>query len=916
METHISELRTFMTKAQYQELANKSSKIAEVDRAFPTAKTNKCQLLEEPIDCIKKLVALIHKEDQKVSYLIESLSRRDYENGDAGTTSYYKDLHARIKTKIRASLGDNNSNDHLVYEFWYDSARQDTIVLFVNPNASATDTAALMDFVDSLDDWADSYTSTQQQKFLNKLFNIMIRLELIGQHAQDISALSERQVNLNNDICFLVKQEESTKKNDSSVIYHALAPSVWISAQNELISKLSYRRYQSSVITPDSVVTSEIDVIIPNSLPSHYERFTDNLKGNGSQLVRINAKEGKQEIDHINLASLGESGLFYKNQFANTLVSICKDAGILHKQVLFDPTLRGRPFVTLAPPAMLDDRPKLTIIVGIPKVLLSQASVTTATYKVKAQNSDEPIKGINKVFDLPYVVSDMVDAYVDHLITNAFTAYDVTVVSIDDINYEDLEYGTNYLFLQEPKPSHGYWRVTTATKEQQLKQALGDDWLSQMHLGIVVPDVGIDRKHDFIDTFRTRQAKLLKDQNATFYTDTYTLWKIKQLESALEGTPKVSLQGIHIPSFHKVANYIANRERFLKETHGSSHYEHTGYQSFVKTRNAVYDKINIDLSLKRVLATKGVVGLINQLGELMDYSKYERQYRCYYVIRPKSRGSNGFYASQLDFSLCKQGISIDSIKLLHNESLIRKDARFPISKSVVSNFYDNSFYLVNEAGEVLTFFSNEREEQPLATLPSFGAYAGWGLSDLYYHKLEAQSTFDNQPVSIAKRTSPKKPKLPTAMKGLPKDQQSAYLKRAADAMTQEQKNEHYESLFIGFDTIPSQGIKAKHFAHFPVGSDIKGASAAGGKEWLFIKELPTKELLIYLTTKRDIHAQKPKANRIYKILVKDKAGKKVAAATSPLAMLYIETTSFHVAKVNDFSAKSLLQSLAKIALKD
>ena len=929
MQSHISELRTFMSKASYEESLKNNPNDTIAERVFPVATTNKIELYEAPLTIAKKLVALLHKEGRCVNYFTVALARSDFDSGNAGNKLYNQTLHANIKSKIRAKLNNTLPSDYIGYEFWYDSDRQDHVVLFINPFAKPSDTAALLEFASNLDDWSDNYSTTQQQKFLNKILNITVKLDFINQHALSIGALSDRQVNLNNDICFLVKQEvkSSTKKlskqdagsaDGTHIIYHTLAADVWVTNQNEIITTLSYRRYKSSVIAIDGVPTGEIDVIIPNSLPAHYKSFADNLEGNGSQLTRVNAKEGKQKIDFLDLKNLGESGLFYKNQFANMMGQICADAGIDHHRVVFDPELCGRPFVTLARADQYSVRPKVTIIVGIPNILLNQTHNTTATYKYPSQSKNNGVHSTakDKTFDIPYVVSDVVQAYVEYLKTTAFAAYDVSVVSLDDIEYDDLEYGINYIFLQEPKPPHGYWRVTTKAKEGQLETALGSDWLSKMHLGIVIPDVGLELKHDFIDAFRTREANAQKDSHAPFHTDTYTMWKIHQFEAALKGTPKKSLQGLHIPSFNEVANHVLGHAKFSDASYGVEGFEHANHKKFTTTRQAVYDKINIDLNLKRALATEGVVGLYNQMGELADYSAYKGAYRCYYVVRPKSRGGNGFYASQIDFSFTKDGISIKDIKLLHNDSMIRKSEQFSISKAAVSGFYNEGFYLVNEAGDVLTFYSQKREEQPLASIPQSGFYKDWDMTQFYYYKLDKQDPTNPQPPSISKTITPKKLRFKKGVKSTLTPEQIAACEVEFQAnLTEDEKNEHFESLFIPFLTIPSKGIKDRDYAHFPKNPDAKGG-AAGGKEWLFLKELPDGELLVYLSTKKDIHSEQSTANRIYKMLVKDKDGKRLNAATSPLAMLYIETTSFHIAKVNDFSSKSMLQSLAKIALKD
>lgn len=921
MQEHISQLRTAMTKASYQALADNDPKLPLAYRAFPTAKTNKIKLNEDPLSAIIKLIYLLARDSKQVGYIINKLDRDGYESDTEGTAKYYTDLHNNAISKIRGRINNHNPNDYIGYEKWYDSSRKQYVVLFVDPMGDEDAMDEFIAFAEELDSRSDAYTNSQHQHLLNSLLVLVAKLDLIKQLKLSEAAKFSGHVNLNNDIAFLVKvtNEKDEETKDTQVVYHALVANIWVSSYDEIISTLVYKRYKSAEIAADGIRTSEIDVFIPNALPSRYKGFEKNLAGKGSELINISAAKGKQEISHIDLKNLGESGLLYKDSFANLLTEICEDAGIAHTAVLFDPDLRARPFVRL-PELDVNAaiKPKLTIIIGIPHVLRDNADVVNIEYR---DLSKKPTK-LNKrddsndrKFTLDFIVQDAITAYLEYLKANAFAAYDVSVVDIEDIEYADLKDDVDYVFLQEPEPAHGYWSVTSSAKLEQFTGEYGEDWQKHLHLGFSHPTIKIYRERDFIKTYRSRQSALTSDPNAVFFADTYTMWKIYQLEAALAGTPKKSLQGLHIPNFATVAAQVIGYKKFRQDDLTLDHLSHKARLNFEKTRLMIYDKINIDLTMKNALTKKGLLALHNELGELADYAAYVGNYRCYYAIRPKATYSDGFYASQIDFTVNANGISIESVKLLDNESSIRDTGDFTISERVVSQFYNDGFYLVNEAGEVLTFYTSKREEQPLACIP-FGRYKGLNLSDLYFYKLDRQVGNEPKPVSISKSIKPTKIPTPKDSESMTDEELAAYKDNALSELSAIERDKHHESEFIALSTMASHGTNKYHAHRLSHPDDNGKHKAAGGKEWLFFKELPTGELLVYLTDKQDIQETKATANRIYKMLVKDKEGNILNAATSKLAMLYIETASYHVARVNSFSAKSMLQSLAKIALKD
>lgn len=923
MKTHISELRTFMRKDTYQVLADTAIKpIPSVHRAFPIARTNIIEVDEPALTAIIKLIHLLADESKQVGYLIDKLDRNLYGFSAEDTARYFTDLHNSNVKKIRGYINNHNPNDYIGYERWFNPATKEYVVLFIDPNGDEDTMQSLLDFASQLDDDADAYSTSQQQQLFNQIINMVAKLDLIKQLNLSTAALLDGHVNLNNDIAFLVKTTKGSDNDGdgSYLIYHALIADIWVSSYNELITTLTYKRYRSIKANADTTRIGEIDVFIPNALPARYKGFERNAMGGDSKLISISAGDGKQEISHLDLSSLGESGLFYKDLFADLVTGICIAAGVAHTPIIFDPELRARPWVRMAAVDPNTPKSKLTIIVGIPHILRDKVDQVVIKYNDPSQKGTKatPRNTANdRMFTLDYMVSDTIDAYLTYLKENAFTDYDVSVVDITDIKYDDLEDDVDYIFLQEPKPEHGYWRITTAGKLKELTDEYGDSWQEHLHLGFFHPAIKLDRNHDFIDSYRKRQSSLSKDDNAVFYTDTYTMWKIYQLEAAIAGKPKKSLQGLHMPHFKRVASQIIGYKRFRQDQPELDHLSHKVRKDFEASRLVVYDKINIDIGLKNALVTKGVLNLYNELGDLADYSAYIGEYRCYYVIRPKSLRTNGFYASQIDFTVSADGISIESVKVLDNTTSIRAAGKFGISTSAVSNFYNNSFYLVNEAGDVLTFYSNRREAQPLACIPQFGAYKDWKLTQFYYYKLADQPYGNPTAVPISKRIKPIKYPKPNNHKELSESELEAAATAWYSTLSDEDKNQHDESLFNGFYTIPTQGIQNIHHAHLSNHPDANGKyKSAGGKEWMFFKELESGGLLIYLTNKQDVHGALSTPNRVYKMLVKDKNGSVLNAATSKLAMLYIETASYHIARVNNFSSKSLLESLAKIALKD
>lgn len=899
---HVSKLRTFETKCAYEARLLEKPTLPITERAFPVSLTNKIIIKEEPISAVYKMIDLLLEQKELLGYMDVCHSWDNYKgnedsdgdaDGDANNKRYYSDLHEKVVNLIRFSTNNHDKKDYIHYERWYNKNTDSHVIIFVRPNGNEEDVIALRDFADKLSHNPSAFESSEVQMLLNCLLSFTAKLILIGDISISKSSLVNGSINLNNRPHFLVKINNKAKTKQ--VEYHTLLPKIWISSKDEVISTLVYQRFLSG--KQDSAIkeSDKIDVFIPNALEKPHASLADVESGDSQYLIRDNAQEGTKEIKYLKLAAIEESAITYETAFSGMINRICSAAKINCEWVVFDPELRGRPWGRIAHKTKSgsgESKPKLTIIVAINKQQSSITSITETPLKNRTTKESKGKEGGDSKSSLKYEYKysnrECIDIVLAHMKNEMFAGYDVDVVGFDDIEYGELRHDTNYIVLQDPKPSYGYWyfmdkKESKIRKEAALIKAYGGDWYKEMHLQFKNKDIAIPREWNALKILNLRESQRNKGNDARLHTDPYTALKIEQYDQGMAGKQKFVLQGIHIPKYEDIARWLIAGPRYDSDLNNDMRLEvGRGKKDVLDDLNKAGEKINIDLEMKRVLVDKELIKLYDGDGCVIDYSVYSGKYRCYYIMRPSIKGQrqDAFYASQIDITVSDLGIKITDIKLLDNDSSVRSGKKFSLPKSVIPRLYNNGFYLVDEEGNVLTSYTNLREERVLSSVPQSGRYKGQFLDEFSMNAQEHENFELGGHVTLSKNKE---------MPGI-SDQ----------------------SLFIPYATMNSKTGKNSD-AFSKMNKDGK-KQYIGGKEWFFIKELPTGELLTYISDKDSINAEISKTTRPYNILVKNKEGETIDAATSPLACLYIETCTFHVARVNSFSGKSILSSISKIAL--
>lgn len=918
---HLSNLPTVQAKADYV-----IKKGVPLDRAFPTALTNKISLRGSTIDNIIKLVTFLdelNKEsNQRLGYMIIDHQHDTKPTTPSAKQQYFKDLNRQASLRIQNIVNMPATHKYVQYERWHDYANKQSVVLFVNPNGSQTDTAKLKDYVLTLSDSSDDYRPADTQKLLNILIKLFLKLTLIHDLDYDDSTLSNGRVNLNNDIGFLVKTKFGAKKEGEDiadatdhfsatqvekVLYHSLMPSVWLNSYGDLVVEVKYQRYKSIKHNPDIKESDCIDVYIPNALPAKYQHFGYRSASSDHYLVKEPANSGTRSLSFIELKAFNNSILHYEASIVRLLHQILDGAGISHAIELFDPNFRARPFKTLRLPKATDTtKPKLVIINAISKPVRKGRSTTANryqpiinTYKTNARGKQIRFTKNDIWASFDFDNKDAIDAYIEYLRFDFFAAYDTEVINYKDVSYEDLDSDLSYIVLQDEAPYSGYWYFCDDEKAGKLKSLLGKKWLSKVGLGFKSENIPIQREPDFFKILHKSQRCAQDKPDTPFYTDPYTSLKLKQYAAAHSGRKKKNLQGHHLPALTDIGKALLNYEDYATDQSEIKLFVRQATEDRKKsTFDAALTKMEIDLTIKKSLATKGLLALYNNIGERADFSAYAGKYRCYYVIRPRIQGAgNKFFASQMDVTVSADGIIVDSTKLLTNESHIRSAEQFGISLAAHPNLYNDSFYMVNEVGDVLTCYTTNNVVRPLNCIPSEGRYKGAWTSDFISTKREDLERL------VARGAKDKNDRLIEYSEGDDIPISKGTTNGAQD-----------ESAIFGFYAMASDG-KESDWAYRYTNDDGK-TIAYGGKEWLFLKELDSGILSMFLSNKQDINEAQSKANRVYNLLVKDANGTTLKSAESPMALLYIDTTTFHLARVNSFSAKSIFHAMTKMVLRD
>lgn len=879
----LSELRTITSKSDYLAAQAENPSMQPVHRAFPSAETNKIKLTGDMLDNVLKLVALLNglnrEQTQRLGFMMVPEPMADGKKLRKDE-SYYRDLHNCINKLIRNKIKNHNPKSFISYQYWHDYTNNRYIVLFVNPNSTDREINMLNEFVESLDDSDDTAAIS---RFFSVLLQLFVKLTLIHELNFDDTVIADGRVNINNHLNFLVDIGLSSDKK--STLYHALEPSLIVNNFAEIVTSMTYKRYASAVRNPDIAHVHDIDIFIPDTLPSRYKQFEDAMESADHQLVRDPANTGDRGVSLINLKAANKSILFYHHNYTDFVERILSEAGIAYEREVFDPDLRGRPQKKLGIEGCLD-RP-LVIINAVSKPVIegmNTATIKFAPDKDISLESEEKKKSAhgknnNLELEITYPNRDAVGAYIEYLRTDVFADYDVSVVNFADISYDELNSNTNYIFLQDPNPPHGYWHLCDAEKEAKLRGKFGDRWLEHINLNFYDDEIKIKREKDFLKILHQKRVYAKTRPDVTFYTDPYTTWKIRQFEEAQNGADKVALQGLHMPSLKTAARLLLPYTNYINGKPAPKGYVPTVTTKSIDTEfGAALSKIQIDLEIKHTLSAKEEVALFDNTGSKADLSSYAGMYRCYYILRPITANGKRFYASALDVEITSNGIAIKKTAILSNEAAIRCDEKFPIGDAAVNYLHNDGFYLVNEAGDVLTCYTDPNVVRPLSSMVPYGEFAGDKLPD-YIFKARSNDGFGADIPLSRNKTG----------------------------------NLAYQTDMIAFYVMPSS-TKPTDFVHKVEDADGKFIGV-GGSYWLFFKALDSGIVSMFLTNKQDLQpAGQSKANRVYHLLVKNKNGEVLDASRSPLALMYIETTTFHVAKVKGFSLKSILHSISKIAL--
>ena len=894
---HISQIRTFETKEDYDKRYQDNPKLPATERAYTTAFTNKIILKDTAIDCINKILSLLIQQEQYIGFVMvrANESSEDKKSGDA--EKYHIDLHRRTVSAIRNTIGNHNPDDYIQYERWHDKDNDRYAALFVQPSDNKESVERLKSFAEDLDCRSEVSKSSDAQQLLNCLLSFLVKIALINDLEVSRSAINAGHVNLNNALHFLVKQ--GAAEAGKAQVYHALLPNVWVTSQNEVVCTLMYQRFKSLLHNSQITESQKVDVFIPNNLPSSFNQFKERRNNNAYTLIKENAGEGTKGIDFIDISAIDQSAIYYETAFSKLIGNLCDAAEINHKVVEFRPNMRGRPWGGLNwRYEGLEQKPKLTIIVAVNQHKADETNTVTTVLvpnlgekdKSKPKNKDKDESNTIK-FECSYTNQECVDWLVSHMKESMLADYEVDVVNFNDIDYSSLQQEVSYVVLQDPKPTYGYWYFADKEKEAKLIELYGENWRDYVSLGFKDSNIPIQSKWDMFKILRFRDSKVSRGDDSTLFTDPYTSLKLKQYDRALAGKPKITLQGMHIPKYEDVAKSVLAQKKYESDITYDEQLKVKNGDSASLMKN-IGLKINIDLQIKALLANRDTIKLYDVANKPIDYSRYAGKYRCYYVSRPSQRGRDSFYASQLDIEVTKEGIDILDVKILDNDSSIRAPGIFSIGEQAIERLYDNGFYIINEQGDILTSYTNKREPRILSTIPQSGSLDGLVMSEWVFKELEKMNFEPGSHVKIRRTT----------------------LKGKSDAKGGISPSDYETSGYLSFH-IRNSDIKASGHG-FRRKRDNGKTVAFGGHEWLFIEENELGEVLTYITDKRAAAAKTTNATRAYRILVKDKEGNTINASRSALTGLYIETTNFHVNLVNSFSSKSILSTIAKIALKD
>lgn len=297
-------------------------------------------------------------------------------------------------------------------------------------------------------------------------------------------------------------------------------------------------------------------------------------------------------------------------------------------------------------------------------------------------------------------------------------------------------------------------------------------------------------------------------------------------------------------------------------------------QTISKKEESILSNIKLNILLKSYLTTNLVLPLCDSNGSRKDFSDYIGDYRAYYIRRPTiNRTSSSLLASQLELSVTIEGISVRFVRLLDTESKLRA-AEPSLNEEAFKRLYNGAFYLINDKDEVMNTYTSKRVARLLASVPPIGSLQGMTFYGVYNQK--ASNTPYDELIPWAKNLKPKIDK-------------------------------------YGNDVSDESGL-IPFLAHSSSTENHHKNPGSGGQEWLYIEDRGLDGMLTYLCPTTDINQKVAKGISIKNTEMYDKDGNKIHAAVHPMAGLHLNTTSFNVANVNDFSSTSVLETIAKIAL--
>ncbi|WP_227429288.1 hypothetical protein [Psychrobacter sp. I-STPA6b] len=866
---HISKTRSFESKIDYihNQVTNSNEELyRNIERKFPTAKTNIVQINSETKEAILNIIKLLQdKYGSHIGFMKEICLPDKAEVKKQSSADYFKALHQYISNKIRAKTG---ATGHVNYGQWK-SDDSGYCVIYININNNEQDLASLNAFISELDSESDTYHCSEKQKMLKALLKLFLQIDHIQHLNAHDDVLADSYINLNNDAYYLIDIDE----NSDSFLYHMLKPKIWVSSENEIITDVEYKKFESAILNADIFTSDEMDTIMLDHLPLRYKHFynkdTNEILKDRFKIKQISASEGKRRVNYFDKNDLRASSFFYETYLAQLMCQLCHHADIDYTHLQYAPQYRGRPFVTLEQTTLKNT--KLVIINAIRKELLEKTYQEAVAFKVAKDQPQPNPKTIE------FTGEEAFTYYVEFLKTNFLQEFDVEVCNILDISYETLDANTNYLCIQDPKPSwfKGYWVVDNQETVDLLTQELGEHWQNSINLGFNEfknKNIHLKFERDTLKILRLYQQAQNKEE--PFYTDSYTLLKIHQLLAGLGGEQTKSIQGLHSSSLQQVGRILIGKKKFLEQGDIDA-IGIKGYKKFNQNHQHILTKIKTDLMLKNIAFSGSHLNLNTHDGKPMNYLAYAGHYRCYYIKRPHFHKKDTFFASKIDLTIDLTGITITNISLVDTEASVRRDKDFPINDNVFERLYDDGFYMVDTYGNVLTNYTSIRNGRIIASDNKTKIYNNKSLVNYYYEKLAYLDSSENNKVGLS-------------------------IAKGDDA-----------SLYIPFWTLKSSSTVEDFHYHQ---SHIEGSPSAG-MQWLFIEDNAKKGLKTYLTDKNQMNkGVMNKGIGLYNILVKDAKGNALDAGNSTLASLYIHTTNYNINRVNDFSATSVLHAIAKIAL--